>query len=81
MQSDYYRTELQQETVQVVHPYHKITLQMGGKTGSNRNPLQQERIISRIESSTDLGIPLVINSKKNEDLTICLDPIDLNKYV
>lgn len=76
-----YKIELQDDAVPVVHPCRKIPLQMWEKLKAKIDQLENDGIISKIEEPTDWVNSLVVATKKNGDLRLCLDPRDLNKYI
>lgn len=76
-----YKIELKDGAIPKVHPIRKIPFALQAKLKNVLSGLEKQKIIKKVNESTEWVNPFVIVRKPNGDLRICLDPIEVNKWV
>ena len=65
----------------VIHPPRRIPVSMRDKVKNELSPMVKERIIKQVKKPTSWVNSMVVVTKPNGSIRICIDPRDLNKAV
>lgn len=63
----------------VVHPPHRVPVTLRSKLKDELNQMEKLNVIERVQEPTDWVNSMVIVTKPNGKLQICIDPCDPNK--
>jgi hypothetical protein len=73
--------KLVEDAVPSIHPARKVPIALKGKLKEEIERLVDIGVLEKTEEPTDWVLPLVIVEKTSGALRICMDPLDLNKYI
>jgi hypothetical protein len=76
-----YRMQLDPQAVPVTQAPRKIPAMLRGKLKQERDRMEKKQVIVKVDKPTDWVHNPVIVEKPNGKLRVCLDPIELNKYL
>lgn len=76
-----YHIELFENAVPVAHPIRKVPFAIEKQLKETLAQMMKQNIIEPAQGSADWVNPLVIVKKGDGSLRICLDPLELNKYI
>ena len=64
-----------------IHPPRRIPLELRDKLKDKLDEMERKGVITRVPEPTRWVNSMVVETKGNGDLRVCLDPMDLNKAV
>ena len=76
-----YKIILEEYKYPVKHCQWSMAVALQEKVKKKLNSLEEKGIIEKISEPTEWISSMVIVANKNNDIRICLDPKDLNKYI
>ena len=76
-----YHIELKDDVTPVVVPPHKLLYALKDPLKKELDRMEKLGIIEKVEKSTDWVNALVVVSKSNGKLRVCLDPQPLNQAI
>ena len=76
-----YKVRLKPEVKPVIHPCRKVPFPMLEKVKTELDRMEGLGVIAKVHEPTDWVSSMVIATKKNGDVRVCLDPRDLNRAV
>ena len=76
-----YSIRVDPSVIPKAHPPRRVPLELKDKLGSKLEEMVKRGIIERVAEPTEWVNSLVVETKPNGDIRVCLDPTDLNKAV
>lgn len=76
-----YSIKVDPSVIPKAHPPRRVPLELRDKLGSKLEEMVRRGIIERVSEPTEWVNSLVVETKPNGDIRVCLDPTDLNKAV
>ncbi|CAB3983765.1 retrotransposon-like family member retr-1 [Paramuricea clavata] len=76
-----YEIKIEEPVSPTIHPPRRIPHMLKDKVKDELNRMEARGIITKVEQPTKWVNPMVVLKKPNDDVRICLDPVDLNKVI
>ena len=76
-----HRITLKADTTPVIHPPRRVPVETRGKVKQELERMDKHGIIAKVTEPTDWVNSMVVVHKTDGDLSVCLDPTDLNKAI
>lgn len=76
-----YKIQLKEDSIPHIQRPRNVPISIQEKLKEKLNELEANKIIAKVEGPTDWVNSLVITSKKNGDLRLCIDPTKLNAAI
>ena len=72
---------LKEDSVPVIYPARKVPVHIRNELKADLQSLESQGVLCQTTEPTDWVLPLVIVPKPSGKLRICVDPLELNKYI
>jgi len=76
-----YHIDIKPESRPIVHPPHRVPVTLRPKVKQELERMKKLNVIEKVEEAIDWVKSMVVITKPNGKLRICIDPRDLNKAV
>ena len=72
---------LKENAVPVIYPARKVPVALKAKLKEELDRMEKMGVLKKAEGPSEWVLPLVIVEKPSGQLRVCMDPMDLNKFI